>query len=282
MIDRMEVSRPKRRTSYLALLLLTVAMSAFTLSILLGLRDSSQLYSDAQSELSKPIYSGELVKVQFPDSEKPLVVATFERFKTGELWSLVSRDHQLPDDFTPQNLVDLTVPHGDKSTPMKVQQTMTDQLQLLLAAAEADDEPLMISSAYRSIDDQRELYESFVDRMGEEMAREYVALPRSSEHHTGLAVDFSNRSDACATDSDSCALGIAAAAWLEENAYRFGFIQRYPEGKKPITGIGHEPWHYRYVGVVLASRIQASDLTLDEALMQIRPALVRSTSEDED
>lgn len=87
-------------------------------------------------------------------------------------------------------------------------------------------------------------------------------LPGESEHQTGLAFDFWDGSiepgDAQAYDAYSL------SAWLKDNAYRFGFILRYPEGQEEKTGFDYEPWHYRYVGEELAGKIYQSGLTLEE------------------
>jgi D-alanyl-D-alanine carboxypeptidase len=68
---------------------------------------------------------------------------------------------------------------------------------------------------------------------------------------------------------------MSSAAWLKENAPQYGFILRYPEGKKDITGVGYEWWHFRYVGIPLAKAVVASDLTLDEALEQMQTVSAR-------
>jgi D-alanyl-D-alanine carboxypeptidase len=119
------------------------------------------------------------------------------------------------------------------------------------------------------------LYRQFVAENGEEMAALYVLPPGTSEHHTGLSVDFSSVSNECAADSDSCSLSQSSAAWLKENASRFGFIQRYPAGAKAITGVGFEPWHYRYVGKPLAEAMATTDLTLEEVTEKLAPGYAR-------
>ena len=91
-----------------------------------------------------------------------------------------------------------------------------------------------------------------------------------------MSVDLASASGQCEADSDDCALTQAAISWLSENAPRFGFIQRYPEGKQPITGVAFEPWHYRYVGVTLATAMSQSELTLDEVVEQIAPGLKKA------
>ncbi len=113
-----------------------------------------------------------------------------------------------------------------------------------------------ITSAYRSKATQQYIwdkrmreYQSIGCTYAQALAivSESVAVPGTSEHHLGLAVDISGCHD-----------------WLMENCWRYGFIVRYLEGKTAVTGIIHEPWHYRYVGVELAMELKESGLTLEE------------------
>ena len=85
-----------------------------------------------------------------------------------------------------------------------------------------------------------------------------VAKPGTSEHQLGLAVDI-NQEGTRSTASQ-------VYSWLEEHAWEYGFIQRYPEGKSQITGITNEPWHYRYVGNPAAEEITRQGITLEEYL----------------
>jgi D-alanyl-D-alanine carboxypeptidase len=133
----------------------------------------------------------------------------------------------------------------------------------------------MISSAYRSLQDQQATYDSYVAECGTACANQYVLPVGASEHHTGLAVDFSSASDQCAADSDDCSLGASAVTWLADNAWRYGFIHRYPEGKQSITGVAQESWHYRYVGIVMAKAMHGSGLTYDEVVQQLAPGYAK-------
>lgn len=156
---------------------------------------------------------------------------------------------------------------------------------------------ICVTSAYRSFARQQQLYETYLERelstISEDAYRalgysyiktnyldegksklsyadaakvvlSYSAYPGTSEHQTGLCVDF-------ITDSMDGSLTEAFAeteafAWLSENAYRFGFILRYPKGKEDVTGYTYEPWHYRFVGREAATDIYFSGLTLEQYL----------------
>ena len=92
----------------------------------------------------------------------------------------------------------------------------------------------------------------------EAAAEMWVARPGTSEHQLGLALDISMY----ASNADT------VHGWLAENAWRYGFIYRYPAGSEDITGVNNEPWHYRYVGREYAEMIYQSGLTLEEFLAQ--------------
>ncbi len=114
-------------------------------------------------------------------------------------------------------------------------------------AAAADGISLRIVSGFRSYNTQKNLYNNYVKRDGKTKADTYSARPGYSEHQTGLAMDI-NR-------AGSAFNGTPEAKWLSDNAYKFGFILRYPEGKTNETGYKFESWHYRYVGVELATKL---------------------------
>ena len=117
-------------------------------------------------------------------------------------------------------------------------------------------------SGYRSYQYQIDVLNYYIEKEGEEKARQRVAIPGTSEHHSGLAVDVA------IFDNDKYLDDVtgneAPISFLHQNAYKYGFIFRYPKGKEDITGIMNEPWHFRYVGKDLAKEIMLNDLTLEE------------------
>lgn len=116
-------------------------------------------------------------------------------------------------------------------------------------------------AAWRSAETQQHLYDQSTARNGSDHAQQYVALPGCSEHHTGLAMDFSLYfPDGTSADFT----GEGEWAWITENAHRFGLILRYPEGKAALTGIAYEPWHFRYVGIPHAAAMQQLEMCLEE------------------
>lgn len=115
---------------------------------------------------------------------------------------------------------------------------------------------MRVCSGFRSYSTQKSLYQKYVKRDGQAVADTYSARPGYSEHQTGFAFDINRASMSFE--------GTKEAVWLEQNAYKYGFIMRYPKGKESITGYQYEPWHYRYVGVERAQKLFSSGLTIEE------------------
>ena len=89
----------------------------------------------------------------------------------------------------------------------------------------------------------------------------YVAIPDTSEHQLGLSVDINADTDKCSSEK--------VYQWLDENAYKYGFVKRYPEDKTDITGISNEPWHYRYVGTTVAKIMKEENLCFGRIFRKI-------------
>lgn len=117
---------------------------------------------------------------------------------------------------------------------------------------------LWIASGYRSYATQKRLYNNYVSSDGKEAADTYSARPGYSEHQTGLAFDLNSVEESFANTDEG--------KWVKDNCYRYGLIIRYPKGKESITGYIYEPWHLRYVGVELATKLYNNGdwITLEE------------------
>ena len=145
-------------------------------------------------------------------------------------------------------------------------------LQAMMDACRAAGNSPLICSSYRSYEKQQSLYQSKVDRLiaqgysreqSETEAGKAVALPGTSEHQLGLAVDIV---DLANQNLDSSQEDTAVQKWLMEHSWEYGFILRYPNEKSDLTGIIYEPWHYRYVGKDAAEAIYRQGLCLEEYL----------------
>lgn len=124
---------------------------------------------------------------------------------------------------------------------------------------------VILDSGYRSLEYQQQVFDYYVDRDGIDEAKKRVALVGTSEHHTGLAVDFALNVNGEYLDELSG--NEQELIWLADKAYKYGFILRYPKGKESITGYNYEPWHFRYVGSKeIALDLKNRNLTLEEYL----------------
>ena len=169
---------------------------------------------------------------------------------------LVNAEHPLPEDYSPQELVNLYQQKRHfllaRDDLYLEKEAFEAANQMFKAAEEQGINGFIITSAYRTRENQQRIYL--------ESETGYAQKPGCSEHETGLAFDVTARSDGSSFENTP------QCQWLLKNCWKYGFIQRYPEGKKEITGIEHEPWHYRYVGIETARKIHASALTLEEYL----------------
>ncbi len=269
----LDVKQPPRTTSWMSLIVIVIGAAVMGWYTVYTGRGIALMYEESQSAITHNSDSA-VQKIEF-DPKAAFFVPSPDSFVENQSWMYVAKTSPLTAKFQPVTLTTVALPAGEHDGTIQLRQNVAQALTRLFAAATADDYHLMITSAYRSIDDQKKLYDEFVAKKGEAAAKQYVLSPGTSEHHTGYAVDITDASDACTTDTDRCILSPATAAWLAERGPDFGFIIRYPSGKEPITGIAHEPWHLRYVGVVLARRLTVADLTLDEFIEQVAPGRIR-------
>ena len=174
---------------------------------------------------------------------------------------LVNKTNVLRSDYTPKNLVKLNIEFlSDTSNEARcMEKKAADSLEDLVATAKKENIILIGSSAYRSYKSQLRILKEETDKKGVDYADKYVAKPGQSEHQSGLAIDVTNRVRCFDKTSKE-------AQWLANNAHKFGFILRYPDGKENITGYNYEPWHIRYVGKDIAKEIYMKNITLEEYL----------------
>ena len=208
---------------------------------------------------------------------------------------LANKSNALGSTYEPQTLTTLTCA---TAYSMQLQSRAAMALYAMLAEMKAAGvSDITVTSAYRSYDYQKDTYQNYLayeqscissdayrvfgqsyikanylDKKifrlsledAEIVVQSYSAYPGQSEHQTGLCVDFIT-SDMGEELTEAFEL-TAAYQWLSQNAYKFGFILRYPKGKESITGYTYEPWHYRFVGREAATDIYVGNLTLEEYL----------------
>lgn len=179
---------------------------------------------------------------------------------------LVNKFFKLPDHYQPKQLVSADVPfiNGRGSEKTEMRRVAAVALKKMFDAAKRDHVMLAGVSAYRSYKTQTRLFDYYAGIDGEKRALTYSALPGTSEHETGLAIDVSGISGA---DAATPAFNTTSeAAWLARHARDYGYIIRYPKGKEHVTGYEYESWHLRYVGVKAARTIADRGITLEEYL----------------
>ena len=129
---------------------------------------------------------------------------------------------------------------------------------------------LLLNSGYRSFDTQKIVHERQVARLGLKAGEALAARPGYSEHQTGLAADVSAAGQGCVIQV--CFATTKAGKWLAANAWQYGFILRYPNGQTATTGYQFEPWHFRYVGVDLATEMKSQNITVLEKFWKLPAA----------
>ncbi len=177
-------------------------------------------------------------------------------------WVVVNKKRPLnPKTYEP---ADLTTPDMAVETDsMQVNAQTAAALKTLAEAASAAGIKLTVASAYRSYAEQTATYNSMVKGYGQAEADRQSARPGHSEHQTGWAADLGAQNGKCRIEA--CFADTPEGKWLAANAYKFGFIIRYPEGKEQITGYQYEPWHVRFVGKELAAEMRRTHTqTLEE------------------
>lgn len=148
-----------------------------------------------------------------------------------------------------------------KDYSVKVLPEVMDSLNNMMLSfyTEKQNDNVMVISGHRTIEYQQGLYDKELEETGQ-LSSSLVAKAGYSEHHTGYVIDFSVYDGSSYEDFD----GTGDYAWINENCYKFGFINRYPAGKEKLTLIDNEPWHFRYVGPLHAKIITDYDFCLEE------------------
>lgn len=170
---------------------------------------------------------------------------------------LVNKNHKLSKDYIPSDLEKISLKYATEEKYLRKEAKVA--FERLSEEARLRNYKIVATSTYRSYEYQDKLYNYYVETKGLEYADLCSARPGHSEHQTGLAVDVMGSNN----DYDRFEESIEFT-WMRDNAHKFGFILRYPKGKENITGFKYEPWHYRYVGVDVATEIYQNDITLEE------------------
>ena len=219
------------------------------------LKDTQTIYSNnVQNVVGIDIVDDYTVRINL---DKEVYTDTIPSTNLNTNYLLVNKFNYLDSNYIPNNLELLDNSYA-KSGIYLVKEAK-DNIERLINDAKNDGMNIRVISAYRAYSYQDKLYNNYVKNDGVEMADTYSARPGYSEHQTGLVVDVTR-----AFDDFNNFENTDEYNWMLENASNYGFILRYPKDKEDITTYSFEAWHYRYVGVELAQKIKASNLTFDE------------------
>lgn len=174
------------------------------------------------------------------------------------MYTLINKYNYLSKDYVPNNLVSVTGKYArDKANLIDV---AYESFKKMADDAKKENLTIKITTGYRSYSFQSTLYDNYVKIDGIEKADTYSARPGFSEHQLGYSCDITDSNNVSFEDFQYT----KEYEWLQKNAYKYGFIQRYPKDKEYITGFIFESWHYRYVGLDVAKYIYENNITYEE------------------
>lgn len=170
---------------------------------------------------------------------------------------LVNKYNYLDETYAPDDIKDISnyYAYDDNS----IREETLNAYKEMWNAAKKEDLTLIVSSSYRTYEIQNKLWTRRANANGKASADEYTARAGFSEHQTGLALDILTY-NATLNEFENT----DEFKWLSEHAHEYGFILRYPKDKEDITGYSYESWHYRYVGIDVATKIKKLNITFDE------------------
>lgn len=191
--------------------------------------------------------------------EKGMMAVKNQTIPASEEWNLivVNQWNEIPEDYN----VTLT----ELENGQKVDSKIYPDLQEMFIAMRAEGIYPVVREGYRTAEEQQKILddkiyayvkEGYSRKRAKQLAKRWVAIPGTSEHQLGIAVDIN--ADQSKSSNEEVYI------WLAENAYKYGFILRYPQGKENITGTDYEPWHYRYVGLEAAEIVFKDKICLEE------------------
>lgn len=184
--------------------------------------------------------------------------------KSSSIWVLVNKQRPLkPKSYRPSKLTKPAVALAGRNVTLRREAAIA-LAKMAKAAKKSTHKTMTLVSAYRSYRYQKSLYAGYKRRHGKKYADTYSARAGYSEHQTGLAADIGQRGSSCALRS--CFGATKTGKWASKNAWKYGFILRYPKAQRATTGFAYEPWHFRYVGPELAKYMHVHKIsTLEHA-----------------
>ena len=187
------------------------------------------------------------------DKEDYIDAVKVEKFSID---MLVNKHRYLDEKYEPNDLMEIPEEYASEAG-MKSSRIAFNAFREMSNAASKDGLGIIINSAYRSYQDQVDLSEYYKKWYGQSYVDKYVAKPGFSEHQTGLAYDVGSKSVNVFANSREY-------QWMKDNAYKYGFIERFTKRYENITGFRMEAWHYRYVGKDIAKYIHDNNISFEE------------------
>lgn len=206
---------------------------------------------------NKDLSDEQIIKDVNMDLDKKQYEDMHETINLNKINILVNKHNYLKEDYVPENLKSLSSTYALSN--MKMVEEAANAFESLSKDASKENYKVIAMSTYRSYEYQVDLYNKYVKSDGKDAADTYSGRPGNSEHQTGLAVDVYNQTETYTNFEKTKEYN-----WMQENAYKYGFILRFPKGKENETGYEFESWHYRYVGKDIAKYIHKHNITLEE------------------
>lgn len=206
---------------------------------------------------NKDLNDEQIIKDVNMDLDKKQYEDMHETINLNKINILVNKHNYLKEDYVPENLKSLSSTYALSN--MKMVEEAANAFETLSKDASKENYKIIAMSTYRSYEYQVDLYNKYVKSDGKDAADTYSGRPGNSEHQTGLAVDVYNQTETYTNFEKT-----EEYDWMQENAYKYGFILRFPKDKENETGYEFESWHYRYVGKDIAKYIHKHNITLEE------------------
>lgn len=220
------------------------------------IEDNLRKYIEYENEEEYPII--DIVALINTKAYKDWYSDTKPTDKEKGILMLTNKFNYLDSSYNNENMVSVSKIYSYGENQMLTSETY-DAFKEMFNAAKKENLTLIIYSSFRSFEDQEDVYNLYKNSRGEEEANRIAAKPGFSEHQTGLSVDIQTYGSSQKTFEQ-----FEEFNWLQNHAFEYGFILRYPKDKEYITGYEYESWHYRYVGKEVAKYIHENNITFDE------------------
>lgn len=253
-IIKISDSKDKKRSSVKAIIIHSTVISILFIFMFVGFG----IYSTGKiNKIAALLYNSTNDIEKMNDSSNNLLVANVNYNEKYEV--LINKANPINEDIA--NLYNQVEVKNNLYSGIRIEETTYKNYLKLKDVILSKGYYLNIRSGFRTYEESISIYNSYANKYGNSYAEKYVAKPGTSEHNTGLAFDVivSTNENAISNNYQS-----DEYKYLENIAYLYGFIIRYPKGKEQITGYEYEPWHLRYVGKTLAKYLTKNNLTLEE------------------